>query len=613
MAEPIAMHCPLVDTSDSPHARLRPIGMDEVHLHDRFWKSRRDTNVRSTIPSQQEFLEQTFRLRNFDVASGRSPEKHAGQRYNDSDVYKWIEAAAWSLVDYPDAKLRRDIDLIVDRIAAAQDADGYVNSYFSGERRSERFNDLPEGHEIYCIGHLIQAAVALVRVSQNNNLMGIAIRAAQCLDREFGPTSRRGHGCCGHPVAEMALVELARETGERTWLTLARHMIDSRGKTPPIAGGRQYTQDHRPVVDQHTPVGHAVRQLYLASGVSDLLMETEDPGLDSANHSLWENFVSRKMLVTGGAGSRWDGEAFGDDWELPSDRCYAESCAAIATAQWHHRQWLHRGDVRYADALEWTWINAVLPGISVDGLQYFYQNPLADRGSHRRREWFGCACCPPNLSRMLSSFTGMVAASDESTIQIGLIADMTIETSDARVKLTTEYPWDGVIRVQAEGDVRRVDLRIPGWASVATRDGKPIAPGWCRLPLSGGRLDTTIVLPMWVRRVHAHPRVHAARGQVALHRGPVLYCAEACDQSSRDPYDFGIGRQPDWITVPRQIHDLEYRAMQGRVAVVPDIACVPWDSRTAEGYSECDAELVPYFLWANRQPGPMTVWMHDLQ
>ncbi len=610
----MGMRCALVDTSNSPHAAFRPVGMDEVHIHDRFWKPRRDTNVQATLPSQLRYLHDTFRLRNFDSASGKSEEPHVGQRYNDSDVYKWIEAAAWSLVDYPDASLRADVGRIVERIAAAQDSDGYLNTYFCRDRSSLRFHDLPEGHEIYCIGHLIQAGVAWHRATADRSLLEVAIKAAQCMDAQFGSSSQLGHGCCGHPIAEMALVELARETGDTRWSAFARHMIASRGATIPVAGGRQYTQDHCPVVAQQSPVGHAVRQLYLASGVTDLLMESNDSDLSVANSALWEAFVSRKMLVNGGAGSRWDDEAFGDDWELPSDRSYAESCAAIAAAQWHHRRWLLTGDVQFADALEWTLINAVLPGIALDGTRYFYQNPLADRGTHRRREWFGCACCPPNLARTLASLGGMVAVRNDATLQIGLIADMTIETRDTRVRVTTQYPWDGVVRVQAEGKLRDVQLRVPGWASVGTRDGRNIAPGWCRLPLSGGKLDTTILLPMWVRRIHAHPRVHAARGQIAVHRGPVLYCAEACNQQSQDPYDFGIGRQPDWTVVHRKLDGLlDYVALQGRVGIVQETGCLPWDSRAPEGVRDHEAELIPYFLWANRQPGPMTVWMHDLK
>ena len=600
----------LFDPSSSPNALLQPVGMDEIHLHDQFWQPRRDANARVTIPSQRRFLDETHRIRNFEHAAGTTDAPHVGQRYNDSDVYKWIEAAAWSLVDEPNDVLRQDLEQLAATIRRAQGSDGYLNTYFHGERRAQRFADLADNHEIYCIGHLIQAAIAMHRTTGSAELLGVALGAARCVGERYGNSPGKAKGCCGHPIAEMAMVELARETGDSRWRELARHMLDARGANPPVAGGRQYTQDHVPVAHQRTPVGHAVRQLYLAAGVADLALDGDVPELADANRELWEQFATRKMLITGGAGSRWDDEAFGDDWELPSDRCYAESCAAIAAAQWHHRRWMLTGDPRAVDLLEWTLINAMLPGLSVDGEHYFYQNVLADRGAHRRKPWFGCACCPPNIARALASLSGMVAARSDTMVQIGLIADMTIETHDARIRVSTRYPWDGTVRVRAEGTIREVQIRIPEWASVGTRDGKQVAPGWCRLHLAGGRLDTTLMLPMFARRVFANPRVHATRGQMAIHRGPVLYCAEACDLNGVDPFDLAIGRKPDWTPATRRMGDLEYVALTGRAEVVPQSNPMPWRGSLPECDHHAEIEWLPYFLWANREPGAMSVWFH---
>ncbi|MFM7322017.1 MAG: glycoside hydrolase family 127 protein [Armatimonadota bacterium] len=602
---------PLVDTSESPNARLQSLGIRNVEFRDEFWEPRRRSNRERTLFDQLRLCEETHRLRNFDRAAGKTDEPFAGFYYNDSDVYKWIEAASWSLAADPDHRLAEALEGVVARVAAAQRPDGYLNTYFSRERAEERWTNLRDKHEIYCAGHLIQAAIAHHRATNGRGLLDVAVRFAEHMAARFGDDASRVPGACGHPEAEMALVELYRTTGDAQFLSLARHMVSVRGRNPSLLGGSAYWQDHKPVVEQRSPDGHAVRQLYLAAGVADLCLEGEQGDLATANTELFENFTRYRMYVTGGAGSRWDGEAFGDDCELPSDRAYAETCAAIASVQWNHRLWLLNGDVRHADLMEWTLINAVLPGLSLDGDEYFYQNPLSDRGSHRRRPWFGCACCPPNIARTLAALPGMVAARDAGTVWVGQILASRIETADVRIDIEANLPWDPHVHVRAEGDVRGIRLRVPAWARGARRNGRPIAPGWCDLPLSGGRLDVHLEFPLAIRPLRGDPRITATRGQVAYHRGPVLYCAEACDHDGTDPHTMGVGSRPDWVSRPETIAGRSMRVLEGRGWVARREEASLWSEQRPGATEAIDVRLVPYHAWANRSSGPMSMWMLD--
>lgn len=608
---PVMDTAPLVDTRASRFATLRPLGLKEVELRDRFWEPRRKTNRESTLFEQLRLCEETNRLRNFDRAAGKTDAAHAGPYYNDSDVYKWLEAASWSLAADPDRELADRVDEVVHRVAAAQRPDGYLNTYYARDRADDRWTNLRDMHEIYCAGHLIQAGVAHHRATGKAILIDVAIRFAEHMLDRFGDNPPLTPGACGHPEAEMALVELGRTTGDSRYRELARHMVSVRGRQPALLGGGEYWQDHAPVSRQRTPMGHAVRQLYLAAGVADLTLESNLPEWLQANKDLWDNFVRRRMYATGGAGSRWDGEAFGDDFELPNDRAYAETCAAIANVQWNHRLWLRDGDVRHADLIEWTLINAVLPGLSLDGARYFYQNPLTDRGAHRRQSWFGCACCPPNVSRTLASLPGLVAARDERSICIGQIIACRIESGDVRIDVEADLPWDSRIRVRAEGRIQSIKIRIPAWARGARRDDRPVAPGWCEMPLSGGMLDTRLEFPMGVRALRADARVGACRGQVAFHRGPVLYCAEAVDHAGDDPTTFGVGTQPAWTQRDMEIDGRRVVMLDGDGWMTnPDDSGL-WTASPNPSRRNRDLHLVPYHAWANRDSGPMTVWLLD--
>ncbi|CAA9518505.1 MAG: GH127 / GH146, partial [uncultured Thermomicrobiales bacterium] len=447
----------VVDTSGSPHARLRPVPVSAVRLTGAFWATRRQRNRAVTLPAQHRLLEETGRLDNFRRASGERPDlPFQGTYFNDSDVYKWLEAAAWTLADGPDPVLQPLVDGTIALVAAAQRPDGYLNTYFARDRAGERWTDL-DLHELYCAGHLFQAAVAHHRVTGSTALLDVAIRFADHIGETFGPAAEgKRESSDGHQEIELALVELFRTVGERRYLNLARFFVDVRGHgklgRPYGRWGPEYHQDHVPIAEMETLVGHAVRALYLAGGAADLALETGDPALRAAGDRLWRDTVARKTYLTGGLGSRWEGEAFGEAYELPNERAYAETCAAIASVMWNWRLLLTTAEARFADALETSLHNAVLAGISLDGETYFYQNPLADAGRHRRRPWFGTACCPPNVARLLASLPGYAYAVSDDAVWVNLYAegDAGVALPDGRairLRQQTDYPWDGRIAI----------------------------------------------------------------------------------------------------------------------------------------------------------------------
>ncbi|MEM2183178.1 MAG: glycoside hydrolase family 127 protein, partial [Candidatus Bathyarchaeia archaeon] len=392
----------VTDTSHSPYARLKPVPIENVRLEDDFWAPRLRLMHEVTIPSQYVLLEETGRLFNFRRASGKVSGEFKGLVFNDSDVYKWIEAAAYSYAYEPDQNILDLARKAINEVVAAQDEDGYLNTYFTFERKSERWKNLKDMHEMYCAGHLMQAAIAFYRATGDRTLLDASCRFADHITSVFGPGKRVG--VCGHPEVEMAFVELYRTTGKKDYLDLACFFIDNRGRG--VIGGRPYYIDHKPFRELSEIVGHAVRALYLNCGAADVYAEIGDKTLFDALMRLWHSMTERKMYITGGVGSRHEGEAFGNDYELPNVRAYAETCAAIANFMWNWRMLLLTGDGAFADIMELTLYNGILSGISLDGKKYFYVNPLADRGAHRRQDWFECACCPPNVARLIASLPG---------------------------------------------------------------------------------------------------------------------------------------------------------------------------------------------------------------
>ncbi|CAA9567336.1 MAG: GH127 / GH146 [uncultured Thermomicrobiales bacterium] len=623
----------VVDTARSEHARLRPVAVDAVRLDDAFWAPRLRANREVTLSAQYRLCEETGRIDNFRRLAGTVDAPFQGKYFNDSDVYKWLEAAAWALATEPDAELRKTVDELVETIAAAQRPDGYLNTYFARERAEERWTDL-DLHELYCAGHLFQAAVAHHRATGLRRLLDVATRFADHICDTFGPEAAgKRTWSDGHPEVELALVELARATGNRRYLEQAAYFVGVRGHgrlgAPYGRWGSEYHQDDTPFRAAEEVVGHAVRAVYFACGAADLLLETGEPALREASHRLWANATGRKMYAHGGLGARYEGEAFGEDWELPNARAYAETCAAIANAMWNWRLLLAEGEARYADVMELALFNNVLSGLSLDGETYFYQNPLADAGRHRRQPWFGTACCPPNIARMLASLPGYLYGVAEGEVWVHLYAasTATLRLPDGReigLRQRTRYPWDGEIEIEVEGEGEfALRLRVPGWCGTgATLEVNGRQAETALVPGSYAEVRRTwaagdavrLRLPMPVRRLESHPNVAENVGRVAVTRGPLLYCAEAVDNPGVDPRRVRLGDGP--------VRE-EFRPdLLGGVVVLAADAIVPpeagWNgalyravSAAADGADGKRVTLtaIPYYAWANREAGPMAVWL----
>jgi DUF1680 family protein len=608
----------------SAQVRLRPLDPTGVRILGGLLGDRQRVNREATIPHGAEQLERAGTLENLRVAAGRSQGGHRGMVFSDSDVYKWLEALAWETQRQPSPALERLAAETTELVAAAQQPDGYLNSYWQLEGR-ERWSDLEMGHELYCAGHLIQAGVAAARTG-SPRLLGVARRVADLLVEVFG--SDADSRTDGHPEIEVALVELYRETADRSYLDLADKLTGRRGYGV-FAGGRfelPYYQDVEPVRGSRSIVGHAVRALYLAAGVTDLHAETGDEALLEAMLAQWDDLVSTKLYLTGGVGSRHYDEAIGDPYELPPDRAYCETCAAIANIMWNWRLLLVTGESRFADLIERTLYNGFLAGHSLDGRSFFYANPLQSRGGDARHAWNPVACCPPNIMRLLASLHHYLATSSDGGIQLHQYATSTIRAvvpvaGPVELAVETEYPWSGSVTVEvvACGDAEwTLSLRVPAWARQASMDEAAVEPARyaevTRHWKPGDRVE--LEFDVSPRLTAPNPRIDAVRGCLALERGPVVYCFEAGDlpagvdladvalQSEAEPADSGplapLGGMPA-VSVAGVVRDLDgWRQIE-----YVDVRELPSDGAAAP------ARLlaVPYFAWANRGDGGMRVWV----
>jgi DUF1680 family protein len=619
----------VVDTSSSRSAHLRPVPVNAVKLTDAFWAPRIKANAEITLPAQYQKCEETGRIDNFRRASGRKKNiLFRGIFFNDSDVYKWLEAASWTLASGDNAEIARLADSAIDEIAAAQQADGYLMTFFMFENEKGRWADLKDKHEMYCAGHLIQAAVAHHRATGADALLNVARKLADHISAVFGPEEQgKRPGVCGHEEIEMALVELFRETGEQRYLEQARYFIEARGRG--LIGGSPYHQDNKPIRELAMLEGHAVRALYYMCGAADVFAETGDASLLAALHRLHDGLVQKQMYITGGVGSRHEGEALGKPYELPNERAYAETCAAIANFMWNWRMLLIEANAKYADVMETALYNGVLSGLSLDGSNYFYVNPLADDGTHRRVPWFGCACCPPNIARTLASLPGYFYSVSREGIWVHLYAESEALVSLADGKTVgitqkTRYPWDGEIEVMLrDGGHFGLMLRIPCWcekgASVEI-NGQAVKcakePGtYAVLRRDWNPGDVVkLSLPMPVRIIEAHPYASENAGKAAIARGPLVYCLEAADNPGSDLRDVVIPAKGEYKA--------EFRGdlLGGVVAVTGDAEVVaPADDWAGRLYraakparkkagAKTSVTAIPYYAWANRDPGRMQVW-----
>ena len=593
--------------------------------------------------------ETTGRIANFAVAGGLAKGEFVGLfGFNDSDVYKVIEGASYSLRLRPDPGLEKYVDEVIAKIAAAQEDDGYL--YTAGTIPTlaqkptccvsrPRWSDIASGHELYDLGHLYEAAVAHYQATGKRNLLDVALKSADLLTRVFGPGRRLDPP--GHQEVEIGLVKLYRATGERKYLDQARFFLEQRGNAAGHTLYGAYNQDHLPVLQQTEAVGHAVRAGYMYSAMADVGALTGDAGYVRALGVLWDNVVSRKLYLTGGIGARRDGEAFGDDYELPNRTAYAETCAAIANAMWNHRLFLLHGDAKYLDVLERIVYNGVLSGVSLDGERFFYPNPLASDGERSfnmgqkgRSAWFDCSCCPTNVVRFLPSIAGYVYAQRERDVFVNLFVggrgELSLDGLALGIRQETRYPWDGRVRITLEPGRPAefvLHVRVPGWAQgrpvpsdlyryaeagteafTLAVNGQPVKPeivqGFAVLRRTWKTGDAVeLRLPMPVRRVLSHEKVAADAGRVALERGPVVYCAEAVDNGGRA---FNLVLPDDAKLEARERPDL-----LGGVTVVTGraLALQPTDDGRSVVTREQDFLAVPYHVWAHRGDGEMAVWL----
>jgi DUF1680 family protein/alpha-L-arabinofuranosidase len=597
------------------------VPLKSVNVENGFWGQRIKTNREVTIPHILKQCEQKGRIDNFAIAGGLIKGEPKGNfPFDDTDVYKSIEAASYSLIQKPDPKLEKYLDEIIVKIAAAQEKDGYLYTVRTNKVKRlanwygpQRWSRVENSHELYNAGHLYEAAVAHYQATGKRTLLNVALKNADMLCDTFGPGKMQKWP--GHQVVEMGLVKLYRVTGDEKYLNLAKFFLDVRGPR-----GREYAQAHKKPIDQNEAVGHAVRAAYMYGGMTDIAALTGDTRYADAVERLWDNVVGRKMYITGGLGARSKDEAFGKNYELPN-ASYCETCAAIGNAMWNYRMFRLSGDGKYLDVLERVLYNGAISGISVSGDKFFYVNPLESKGQNKREPWFTCACCPPNIARFTASLPGYVYAHTDDTIYINLFAssDGTINLKDNAVKINqkTNYPWDGDVKITLEPAKRGkfiIAVRIPEWAR-----GKPIASDLYRYidvnePKIEIKLNNEIIspeikkgfayierewkerdvielnLPMQARRVLANSNVAADVNKVAVERGPVVYCAEGADN---DGNAISLILQ-DNATLTAEHKDDVFNG-------ITTINC------KADGNK--DITLIPYYAWANRGKGQMAVWL----
>jgi len=636
-----------VDTSRSPLVQLQTLPLGGLSFKPGFWTGVQATNRQVSLKHGYDMLKQAGNFHNFKLAAGAESGHYMGMNFLDEDVYKWLEALAWEMGRATDDELRRMADEVIALISAAQEPSGYLNSYYQVVEPDRKWADLDFGHELYCAGHLFQAAVAFMRALDDGRLLQVACRLADHIASVFGPGKKEG--ACGHPEVEMALVELYRATGDETYLKLAHFFIDQRGEKRMRglgANGPEYHQDHVPVREAEEAAGHAVRQMYLANGIADVYMETGEQDLLEVAHRLWRDITSTKMYVTGGVGSRYDGEAFGEAYELPTDQCYCETCAAIGSLMWNWRLLLISGESRYADLIERVLYNGILSSPSLDGRHYFYVNPLMLRSGRYvrlssnppqgealagRPEWHSVACCPPNVMRLLSSLGHYFVTANDAGLQIHLYASFDANTrlldnQPVALSVETDYPWQGQIRItlrQSGASPWQLSLRLPEWCQsfdLAVNDLRVQHPvlekGYILLERSwrpGDVIELNLAMPPFL--VESNPRVDATRGCLAIQRGPLVYCLEGCDQEAPGnlldiQVDADQPLQVQWRdNLLGGIMTVEAAGYLADPGLWQGMLYLPSGKAPSATRRPVRLTAVPYYAWGNRGIGSMRVWI----
>ncbi len=616
---------------------LRPLGLGEIEITGGFWAERQAVNATRTLAHIEHWLEREGWIGNFDAAAAGTLGARTGREFSDSEVYKLLEAMAWEIGRSNDADLDRRYTALVHRVSLAQEPDGYLNTAFGRPGQGDRYSDLEWGHELYCYGHLFQAAVARLRTrpSADDGLVDVARRAADHVVAVFGPDGRVA--VCGHAEIEPALAELGRATGESRYVEQAALFVARRGTGTlgDIEYGRGYYQDDVPVREATVLRGHAVRANYLAAGAVDVAVETDDSELLTALTTQWENTVARRTYITGGQGSHHLDESFGEDFVLPPDRAYSETCAGVGSIMFSWRLLLAQGLSRYADLIERTLYNVVATSPSHDGTSFYYTNTLHQRrpgtvpatdvavpraSSSMRAPWFAVSCCPPNVARTLASLASYVATTDDDGLQLHQYAPARIRTvlpngRPIAVDVETGYPHDGVVRVtvvDSDDEPWTLRMRVPSWAAGATLrtpDGvRPVPVGSVSVRRTFAAGDVVeLMLPVGPRLSVADPRIDAVRGCVAVESGPLVLAVESVDLGesgvSADVADVRLD-----AAVPLHVVDGRVVATLGLERSTDE----PWPyalHEAATSGATAEVPLVEYHDWANRGPSTMRVWI----
>lgn len=618
---------------------IDPVPFTSVKVSDSFWGQRLKASREVTIPLAFSKCEETGRYRNFELAAHPSDTtKVTGYSFDDTDVYKTIEGASYSLQTYPDKQLAHYMDSVLDIVAAAQEPDGYLYTArtmnpkhpheWAGSKRWEKVEEL--SHEFYNLGHMVEGAIAHYQATGSRKFLDIAIRYADCVCREIGDGEGQVVRVPGHQIAEMALAKLYLVTGDQKYLDQAKFFLDKRGYT---SRKDEYSQAHKPVVEQDEAVGHAVRAAYMYAGMADVAALTGDTSYVHAIDRIWDNIVSKKLYITGGIGATNQGEAFGKNYELPNMSAYCETCAAIGNVYVNYRLFLLHGDAKYYDVLERTLYNGLISGVSLDGGGFFYPNPLESMGQHQRQPWFGCACCPSNICRFIPSLPGYVYAVKDNQVYVNLFmgneAELKVGGKKVILHQETRYPWDGHVTLTVDKNAAgtfAMKIRIPGWVRnqvvpsdlYTYSDGK--RPGYSvkvngeavtsvleqgyftieRKWKKGDRVE--LQLDMEVRTVKANGKVEADRGRMAVERGPIVYCAEWPDNSF-NVLSLLMNQHPQFEVVERP--DLLYGLNQ----IKTPVQTLEYDEQGRLVVKDQELTLIPYYAWAHRGPGNMAVWL----
>jgi DUF1680 family protein len=606
-------------------SNIKEVPFTQVHLNDCFWAPRIEINRTVSIPSAFKECEKNGRFDNFAIAAGLKKGEHRGDfPFDDTDPYKVIEGASYSLAVKYDKQLDAYLDSVITLIAGAQEPDGYLTTCVTnkcyrlsgwwGTHKWEKINS----HELYNCGHLYEAAVAHFRATGKRSLLNVAIKNADLVCQVFGPNAGQKHVPSGHPIVEMALCKLYKVTGNPKYLETAKYFIQETGRGTDGHHLSQYSQDHKPILKQDEIVGHAVRAGYLYSGVTDVASLTHDTAYFHALQRIWNNLVSKKLYITGGMGSRAEGEGFGPNYELNNHTAYCETCASIANVYWNERMFLATGAAKYMDVVERALYNGVISGVSLSGDQFFYDNPLESMGEHARQKWFGCACCPGNVTRFIASVSNYQYATQNNDVFVNLyiqgLASIKTPSDSMTIQQLSDFPWKGLVKMIVRPQQSRsfaIKLRIPGWALTSpvpsdlyrfTDTPKPYT-----IKVNGKEMDIKtengyavidrtwnmgdeieLSLPMEVRHIKANDQVTVDNGKLALQRGPIVYCLEGKDQADQTVFNKIVSKKERIDTV--------------------------YNAHLLNGVMELKSKnftAIPYYAWNNRGADQMEVWIAD--